>query len=121
MSIPRAGLGMLDGFLRLIPLAKVGCLGIYPDIQTLPPVEYCCRVPDSEGSQVLMLDPMLAKGGTAEAAATALKARVVTSIRLLWLLVAPEGINALQASRTLAYSAPILTRGPISRATCCLA
>ncbi|MGQ9561068.1 MAG: uracil phosphoribosyltransferase [Candidatus Oleimicrobiaceae bacterium] len=91
MSIPRAGLAMLDGFLRLIPLAKVGCLGIYFDTQTLRPVEHCCKVPESEGSQVFMLDPMLAKGGTAVAAAPALKAQGATTIRLLCLLAAPEG------------------------------
>ncbi len=98
VPILRAGLGMLDGFLRLIPLAKVGFLGIYRDHETLQPVEYYCKVPELAGSQVFVLDPMLATGGSAVAAASALKARGATSIKLLCLLAAPEGINTLHAA-----------------------
>ncbi|MDZ7378233.1 MAG: uracil phosphoribosyltransferase, partial [candidate division KSB1 bacterium] len=93
-----AGLGMLDGFLRLIPLAKVGFVGIYRDHESLEPVEYYCKVPELRKSQVYVLDPMLATGGSAVAAASSLKARGATSIRHLCLLAAPEGINALHAA-----------------------
>ncbi|MDZ7412335.1 MAG: uracil phosphoribosyltransferase [candidate division KSB1 bacterium] len=98
VPILRAGLGMLDGFLRLIPLAKVGFVGIYRDHESLEPVEYYCKVPELRKSQVYVLDPMLATGGSAVAAASSLKARGATSIRHLCLLAAPEGINALHAA-----------------------
>ncbi len=95
VPILRAGLGMLDGFLRLIPLAKVGFLGIYRDHHSLQPVEYYCKVPEMAQSQVFVLDPMLATGGSAVAAASALKARGARQIRHLCLLAAPEGIRTL--------------------------
>lgn len=98
VPILRAGLGMLDGFLRLIPLAKVGFLGIYRDHDTLQPVEYYCKVPELARSQVFVLDPMLATGGSAVAAATALKARGARRIKHLCLLAAPEGIKVLHAA-----------------------
>lgn len=98
VPILRAGLGMLEGFLRLIPLAKVGFVGIYRDHDSLQPVEYYCKVPELAGSQVYVLDPMLATGGSAVAAADALKARGATQIRHLCLLAAPEGIKALHAA-----------------------
>lgn len=82
--------GHVGWLLASHPLGQMGCLGIYPDHQTLLAVEYCCKVPESEGSQAFMFDPTLAKGGTAVAAATAPKARGATSIRLLCLLAAPE-------------------------------
>lgn len=92
-----AGLGMVNGVLRLIPTAKVGHIGLYRDPETLLPVEYYCKLPiDVEERQIIVLDPMLATGGSAAAAIAYLKERGVTSIKLMCLLAAPEGIELVQ-------------------------
>lgn len=97
VPILRAGLGMVNGVLRLIPTAKVGHVGLYRDPETLLPVEYYCKLPvDVEERQIILLDPMLATGGSAAAAITYLKQRGVTSIKLMCLLAAPEGIAVVQ-------------------------
>lgn len=97
VPILRAGLGMVNGVLRLIPNAKVGHIGVYRDPETLQPVEYYCKLPvDVEERQIIVLDPMLATGGSASAAINYLKERNVTSIKLMCLLAAPEGIELLQ-------------------------
>lgn len=99
VPILRAGLGMVEGIIRLIPHAKVGHIGLYRDHQTLQPVEYYCKVPeDLSERDVLLLDPMLATGGSAAAAVNFLKARGARSksIKLLCLLASPEGIEAMR-------------------------
>lgn len=99
VPILRAGLGMVDGMLELIPAAKVGHLGIYRDPATLQPVEYYCKLPtDISERDVLLLDPMLATGGSAVAAIDGLKRRGVKNIKLLNLIAAPEGIQAVQSA-----------------------
>lgn len=92
----RAGLGMVDGMLQLIPDAKVGHIGFYRDEQTLLPVEYYVNLPSVEQSVVFVLDPMLATGGTATAALSLLKSRGVSKLRLVSLIAAPEGIRKVQ-------------------------
>lgn len=97
VPILRAGLGMVNGVLRLIPNAKVGHIGLYRDPETLLPVEYYCKLPvDVEERQIILLDPMLATGGSAAAAISYLKERGVPSIKLMCLLAAPEGIAVVQ-------------------------
>lgn len=97
VPILRAGLGMVNGVLRLIPTAKVGHIGLYRDPETLKPVEYYCKLPvDAEERQIILLDPMLATGGSAAAAITYLKRRGVPSIKLMCLVAAPEGIELVQ-------------------------
>lgn len=94
VPILRAGLGMVDGILRLIPAAKVGHIGLYRDPDTLLPVEYYCKLPtDIEDRTIIVVDPMLATGGSAAAAIGFLKERGVNSIKLMCLLAAPEGIE----------------------------
>lgn len=98
VPILRAGLGMVNGVLQLIPTAKVGHIGLYRDPETLQPVEYYCKLPtDVEERQIIVLDPMLATGGSAAAAITYLKQRGVHSIKLMCLLAAPEGIERIQS------------------------
>ena len=93
VPILRAGLGMVDALLTLIPAAKVGHIGLYRDPVTLEPVEYYCKVPpDVADRVVLVLDPMLATGGSAAAAITFLKQRGVKNIRMLNIIGAPEGV-----------------------------
>ena len=93
VPILRAGLGMVDALLTLIPAAKVGHIGLYRDPVTLEPVEYYCKVPpDVADRVVLVLDPMLATGGSAAAAITFLKQRGVKIIRMLNIIGAPEGV-----------------------------
>ena len=88
---------MVDGVLNLIPAAKVGHIGLYRDPETLNPVEYYCKLPDdSQNRDVLVLDPMLATGGSASAAITFLKQRGCHNIRLVNLIAAPEGIARVQ-------------------------
>ncbi len=97
VPILRAGLGMVDGVLNIIPAAKVGHIGLYRDPQTLEPVEYYCKLPaDSNERDILVVDPMLATGGSASAAITFIKQRGCSHIRLLNLIAAPEGIKRIQ-------------------------
>ncbi|NLK43736.1 MAG: uracil phosphoribosyltransferase [Tissierellia bacterium] len=97
IPILRAGLGMVDGMLKLIPTAKVGHVGLYRDPETLKPVEYYCKLPqDIEERDLIVLDPMLATGGSAVAAINFLKQRGAKSIRLVCLIAAPEGVKAVE-------------------------
>lgn len=97
VPILRAGLGMVDGLLSLIPVAKVGHIGLYRDPETHQPVEYYCKLPmDIESRIVVVVDPMLATGGSASDAITMIKKRGVTNIRLMCLVAAPEGIKKMQ-------------------------
>lgn len=99
VPILRAGLGMVDGMLKLIPTAKVGHVGLYRDPETLKPVEYYCKLPtDIEERDLIVIDPMLATGGSASAAITFLKERGVRSIKLMCLIAAPEGIEAVRSA-----------------------
>lgn len=93
VPVLRAGLGMVDGILTLIPSAKVGHIGLYRDPQTLEPVEYYCKMPgDIAERDVIILDPMLATGGSASAAVQFLKNYEVKHIKLMNIIAAPEGI-----------------------------
>ena len=96
VPILRAGLGMVEGMLAMVPAAKVGHIGLYRDPETLKPVEYYWKLPaDCEEREVFVTDPMLATGGSAIAAITMLKEKGVNNIRFLCLLAAPEGLKAL--------------------------
>jgi uracil phosphoribosyltransferase len=93
VPILRAGLGMVDGILSLIPAAKIGHIGLYRDPETLQPVEYYCKLPEDIGERdVMIVDPMLATGGSAAAAIGLLRQRGARSIRLLSIIAAPEGV-----------------------------
>ena len=97
VPILRAGLGMVNGMLRLIPTAKVGHVGLYRDPDTLQPVEYYCKLPtDVTERDLIVIDPMLATGGSASAAIQFLKERGVKSIKLVCLIAAPEGIKKVR-------------------------
>lgn len=97
VPILRAGLGMVDGMLNLIPAAKVGHIGLYRDPATLKPVEYYMKLPsDLSERDFIVVDPMLATGGSAVAAIDALKKRGVLSLTFMCLIAAPEGIQHLQ-------------------------
>ncbi len=97
VPILRAGLGMVDGMLSLIPSARVGHIGLYRDPETFQPVEYYCKLPkDIEKREIIVLDPMLATGGSASAAITFLKERGASNIKLMCLIGAPEGIERMQ-------------------------
>jgi len=99
VPILRAGLGMVDGILSLIPAAKVGHIGLYRDPETLRPVEYYGKLPEDIGERdVMIVDPMLATGGSAAAAVEFLRQRGAKSVRLLSIIAAPEGIKALTES-----------------------
>ena len=94
IPVLRAGLGMVEGILELIPAAKVGHVGLYRDPETLKPVEYYCKLPEDIGERdVVIVDPMLATGGSAAAAIEFLRARGAGEIILLVLIAAPEGIE----------------------------
>ena len=96
VPILRAGLGMVDGFLRMIPLAKVGHIGLYRDHQTHQPVEYFCKLPaDISERHVFVLDPMLATGGSAVDAIAKLKREGAENIHFICIIAAPEGLEAL--------------------------
>lgn len=97
VPILRAGLGMVDGMLELVPNAKVGHVGLYRDPETHEPVEYYCKLPADIGKrQIFVVDPMLATGGSAAAAIDFVKARGGKDIIFMCLIAAPEGIEALQ-------------------------
>lgn len=97
VPILRAGLGMVDGMLKLIPAAKVGHVGLYRDEETLQPVEYFCKLPqDIAERDVIVVDPMLATGGSAADAITMLKKRGAKNLRLMCLISSPEGIELVQ-------------------------
>ena len=94
VPILRAGLGMVDGITRLVPAARIGHIGLYRDPDTLQAVEYYCKLPSDAQERILIIvDPMLATGGSAIAAIDSLKKRGCTAIRLMCLLGAPEGIK----------------------------
>ena len=96
VPILRAGLGMVDGMLALVPSAKVGHIGLYRDPETAKPVEYYCKLPaDCANREVFVVDPMLATGGSAIAAIQMLKDKGVKSIRFMCIIAAPEGVKAL--------------------------
>ena len=97
VPILRAGLGMVDGILALVPSARVGHIGLYRDHETLEPHEYYCKLPaDVASRQVILLDPMLATGGSASAAIQFIKDRGCSSIKLMNIIAAPEGIERVQ-------------------------
>ena len=94
VPILRAGLGMVDGMLSMVPSAKVGHIGLYRDPDTLEPVEYYCKMPnDIAEREVIILDPMLATGGSASAAIQFIKNYEVKNIKLMNIIAAPEGIQ----------------------------
>lgn len=98
VPILRAGLGMVDGLLSLVPVAKVGHIGLYRDPETHTPVEYYCKMPpDINERIVIVVDPMLATGGSASDAITMLKKRGCTNIKLMCLVGAPEGAEKVMA------------------------
>lgn len=98
VPILRAGIGMVDGLLSLVPVAKVGHIGLYRDEETHTPVEYFCKLPeDIQDRLVIVTDPMLATGGSASDAITMLKKRGCHNIRLMCLVAVPEGISRVQA------------------------
>lgn len=97
IPILRAGLGMVDGILKLLPASKVGHIGLYRDPETLQPVEYYTKLPtDVQERLNIVIDPMLATGGSANAAIDVLKKRGCTQIKLMCLIAAPEGVHAVQ-------------------------
>jgi uracil phosphoribosyltransferase len=107
ISILRAGNGLLDGILELIPAARVGCVGLYRDPATLQPVQYYCKLPDHLEDRIsIVVDPMLATGNSSAAAVSLLKAAGAKNIRFLCLLAAPEGIARMQEAHP---DVPIVT------------
>ena len=97
VPILRAGLGMVDGLLRLVPVARVGHIGLYRDPETHLPVEYYCKMPpELEERQVIIVDPMLATGGSASDAIAMVKAKGAKSIMMMCLVASPEGVKKVQ-------------------------
>ena len=97
VPILRAGLGMVDGVLEVLPAAKIGHIGMYRNEETLKPVEYYCKLPKDIGNRdILVVDPMVATGGSVNDAIERLKERGCKSIKLLCIIAAPEGIKAIQ-------------------------
>lgn len=97
VPILRAGLGMVDGLLSLVPVAKVGHIGLYRDPATHKPVEYYCKLPaDIEDRITIVVDPMLATGGSSSDALTMLKAKGIKNLKLMCLVAAPEGVRKVQ-------------------------
>jgi len=97
VPILRAGLGLVDGVLRMVPSARVAHIGMYRDEKTLEPHTYFCKTPkDIAERDILIVDPMLATGGSADAAITEMKKRGCTSIKLMVLVAVPEGIERIQ-------------------------
>ena len=96
IPILRAGLGMVNGLLELMPMAKVGHVGLYRDPETLKPVEYYCKLPsDLSERRIIVTDPMLATGGSASAAISLLKEKGARDIQLMCLVAAPQGVEAV--------------------------
>jgi uracil phosphoribosyltransferase len=107
ISILRAGNGLLDGILELVPAARVGFVGLYRDPETLKPVQYYCKVPDAlESRMTIVVDPMLATGNSSVAAIDLLKAQGAVNIRFLCLLAAPEGVARMKEAHP---DVPIVT------------
>ncbi|HSF91753.1 MAG TPA: uracil phosphoribosyltransferase [Paracoccaceae bacterium] len=107
ISILRAGNGLLDGILELVPAARVGFVGLYRDPETLKPVQYYCKVPDAlESRMTIVVDPMLATGNSSVAAIDLLKAQGAANIRFLCLLAAPEGVARMKEAHP---DVPIVT------------
>lgn len=99
VPILRAGLGMVDGMLTMIPAAKIGHIGLYRNPETLKPVEYYCKLPaDCAEREVFVVDPMLATGGSSVAAIQMLKDKGCKNIHFMCIIAAPEGIKAMQAA-----------------------
>ena len=99
VPILRAGIGMVDGILKLIPAAKVGHIGLYRDPETLKPIEYYMKLPsDVEERDFIVVDPMLATGGSAIAAIESLKKRGAKNIKFMCLIASPEGVKALETA-----------------------
>lgn len=99
VPILRAGIGMVDGLVNLMPAAKVGHIGMYRNEETLEPVEYLVKLPDDiDQRQILLVDPMLATGGSAILAVDSLKKRGATQIKFVCLVAAPEGVEKLQTA-----------------------
>lgn len=97
VPILRAGLGMVEGMLSIIPAAKVGHIGLYRDPQTLKPVEYYCKLPeDSSEREIFVVDPMLATGGSSVAAIRMLKEKGVKNIHFMCIIAAPEGLERMK-------------------------
>ena len=97
VPILRAGLGMVDGMLSMIPAAKIGPIGLYRDPETLEPVEYYCKLPaDCQEREVFVVDPMLATGGSSVAAIQMLKDKGVRNIHFMCIIAAPEGVKKMQ-------------------------
>ena len=95
VPVLRAGFGMVQGLLDLIPSARIGVIGLYRDPETLKPVEYYCKLPNIENRSFIIVDPMLATGGSSVAAIQMLKDRGVRDIRLMCLVSAPEGVDTV--------------------------
>ena len=96
VPILRAGIGMVDGILNMIPAAKVGHIGLYRDPETFEPVEYYCKLPaDCDEREVFVVDPMLATGGSSVAAIQMLKDKGVKNIRFMCIIAAPEGVERM--------------------------
>ena len=93
VPVLRAGLGMVQGLLDLMPTAKVGHIGLYRDPKTLKPVEYYCKLPDVKNRDFIIVDPMLATGGSASAAISLLKEKGIQHIKLMCLVAAPQGVK----------------------------
>lgn len=97
VPVLRAGFGMVEGLLELIPSARVGVVGLYRDPKTLKPVEYYCKLPDVADRHFVIVDPMLATGGSSSAAIALLKKHGVKNIKLMCLVAAPEGVKKVNA------------------------
>ena len=99
VPILRAGLGMVSGILRILPMAKVGHIGLYRDPNTLKPIEYYCKLPvNAEERDIVVLDPMLATGGSAKEAISIIKNKGVKNIKLMCILASKQGIEAMRTA-----------------------